>query len=468
MKNFHILLAILFISLLSSCSSTKKAVKNPPPVLDSLGPLPISEIDIPIKIYAPAILKKAEQVVSKEFSSEAWPNYVQPSCDFRYKYRFLRSGLSVSCMNNVINIAFAGNYQVAGSRCICSYGKPVSPWISGSCGFGNEPMRKVSVNIQSRLQFLPTYQSRTNTRLIQMQAYDKCQVSLLSNDITEQVLDSIKSSVNSFCVALDSTVAGLSPGHFLQMAKEKSLAKTNLGKYGFLELNPMAVRVGQLNYAKDTFYLSAGMSCRPELSSDSSTHVHSNSFPPLEETSNKNNVSLYLNMAYDYPFLSRLLSDTLYNRVFELKGRSIVIKKVDMRGIGNNQVELKIEFSGSNKGSISLRGKPVLDTAKQALTIEDMTYTLESQDLALKLAKTLFRNKIKKTLQGNSYLDIAALVKSNLTDLNTQLSRALTDNISTLGTTKEAKALGILAREDKLLMQVYIHAEIAVIVHDLP
>ena len=139
-----------------------------------------------------------------------------------------------------------------------------------------------------------------------------------------------------------------------------------------------------------------------------------------------------------------------------------------MKGIGNNQVELKIDFTGSNKGSIFLRGRPILDTAKQSLSIQDMTYSLESQDLALKLAKTLFRNKIKKTIQGNSYLDIAALVKSNFSELNTQLTRTLTDNISTLGTAKEAKVLGILAREDKLLMQAYIHAEIAVIVKDLP
>jgi hypothetical protein len=468
MKNLHILSPFLIIFLLSSCSSSKKAVKNQQVVLDSLGALPMSEIDIPIKIYAPPILKKAEQIITKEFTSEAWPNYVQPSCDFRYKYRFLRSGLTVSCTNNVVTVGFAGNYQVAGSRCICSHGKPVSPWISGSCGFGNEPMRRVSLNIKSQLQFLPTYQARTSTRLAQMIAYDKCKVSLLTNDITDQILDSIKSSVNSFCAALDSTVAGLSLGRIWQIATDKTLSKNNLGKFGFLQINPIAIRVGQLNYSNDTFSISAGITCKPELSSDSNMHSTANSFPSLLEAPNKNNATLYVNMSYDYPFLSRLLSDTLYNRVFELKGRSIVIKKVEMRGIGNNQVEFKIEFTGSNKGSILLRGKPVLDTSKQSLTIQDLTYSLESQDLALKLAKTLFRNKIKKTIQGNSYLDIAALVRSNLSDINTQLSRKLTNNISTRGTTKEAKVLGILAREDKLLMQVYVQAEIAVIVKDLP
>ena len=238
MKNLHLLSYFLIVFLLSACSSSKKGVKNPQPVLDSLGSLPMSEIDIPIKVYAPPILKKAEQIVSKEFTSEAWPNYVQPSCDFRYKYRFLRSGLTVSCINNIVMVDFAGSYQVAGSRCICSYGKPVSPWISGSCGFGNEPMRKVSLNIKSQLQFLPSYQPRTSTRLVQMLAYDKCQVSLLSNDVTNQILDSIKSTVNSFCEALDSTVAGLSLGRFWQLARDKSLTKNNLGKFGYLRSIP--------------------------------------------------------------------------------------------------------------------------------------------------------------------------------------------------------------------------------------
>ena len=95
MKISHILLMSCLTFFAVSCSSSKKIRSSARVVEDSLPALPESEIDLPIKIYAPPVLAKAEAVVSKEFTSETWPNYIQPSCDFRYKYRFVRSGLSL-------------------------------------------------------------------------------------------------------------------------------------------------------------------------------------------------------------------------------------------------------------------------------------------------------------------------------------------------------------------------------------
>jgi hypothetical protein len=173
-------------------------------------------------------------------------------------------------------------------------------------------------------------------------------------------------------------------------------------------------------------------------------------------------------MAYDYPFLSRILTDTLLNKIFEFKGRTIIVKKVVLSGQPNQQVELRVDFAGSNNGSVTLRGRPVLDTAKQSLTIQDISYSLESQDLAIKIARTLFKNKIRKTLKGNSYLDIGALIKSNLAELNKQLSRKMNDNISFIGNADQVKILGLLAREDKLLMQGSLHGQFRLLVRSVP
>ena len=460
MKNIRILITCFLLLFLAACSSSRKLSSPVKSFQDSLPSLPTSEIDIPIHIFARPILEKIEQTVSKEFTSESWPNFLQPSCDFRYKYRFIRSPFSLTCSNNLIAVQFTGNYQVAGSRCICSLSQPVSPWISGSCGFGKEPMRKVTIRINSQLGFLPSYQIRTATRLAQLQAVDKCQVSLMSSDVTQQILDSVKSSVNTFCSSLDSTMAGLSFSGLFQQVKEKGFQKTNLGKYGYLLINPVGIRVGQLNYARDSFAISVGLSCKPELSSDSVNHIATAVLPPLLASGSRNGISCYVNGGFDYPFLSKILRDTLYNKVFELKGRTIVIKNVELKGIGNRQIEVKIDFAGNNSGSIYLRGTPTLDTAKQTLTIPDLTYTLESQDLAIKIARSLFKNKIRKSIQGKSYLDIGALVKSNLTEISASLNRRLTANITTRGIAREVKVIGLLVREDILQVQVQILADL--------
>jgi Domain of unknown function (DUF4403) len=435
---------------------------------DSLPALPISEIDLPIKIYAPSILAQADSIVPREFTSPGWPAYLMASCEFRYKYRFVRSGFVLSCSNNKVGLQMRGNYQVAGSRCFCALGKPVSPWVSGNCGFGNETMRRVDISIRSDLAFLPGYRIRTVTRVDQLKALDKCVVSLLSSDITQEIVDSIQSSIAGFCSALDQRMAGLDVADYMHQLTIKAGQKTAIGPYGYLAINPTAIRVGQLNYAKDTFSIAVGVSCRPVCTSDSSNPYIIPPLPPLSSGNNREGLSLYLPANYDYPFISKLLHDISHDRTFLYKGSTIIIKDVAIKGIGNHQIEIKIDFDGTRKGRVFLRGTPVLDVSKQTLSIPDISYSLESRDLVLKMARTLLRNKIRKSLQGSSYLDLAALIKTNLPMLDAQLNRPLAPNLFTRGSTKDLRMIGLLAGDKTLQVQLAVKADLSVVSTGLP
>jgi len=282
-----LLLPLAFL-LFTGCSSSKKIGSPASPTPRTLPELPASEIDIPVRIAAAPILDKAEKVVPAEFTSDGWPNFIQPSCDFRYKYRFVRSALQIACKNNILDIHFSGNYQVGGSKSLCTAGIPVTPWISGSCGFPPQPLRKVNMGLQTSLQFLPDYRIRSSTGITGIQAIDKCQVSVFSTDITQLVMDSIRSSLQTFTAGMDQTVAGLNFSKFIQQARDSSFRKVALGKYGYILLNPSAVRIGQLNYVNDSFAISFGLSCRPLLTSDRVNHdALPAAFPPLLQTDSR-------------------------------------------------------------------------------------------------------------------------------------------------------------------------------------
>lgn len=155
--------------VLCSCVANKKAAPSTTSAR-TLPPLPASQINIPVKVYMKPLLSKMDLMTAKEFTSDKWPDYFQPSCDFRYKYRFVRSPFTFNCVNNKVQIGFRGAYQIAGGKTVCAFDKQVSPWVSGSCGFGNEPMRKVDINISSLLELSPQYQLRTYTRVDQLLA----------------------------------------------------------------------------------------------------------------------------------------------------------------------------------------------------------------------------------------------------------------------------------------------------------
>jgi hypothetical protein len=457
MKNGLILAGMV---LFMACSSSRKTASSGEEGL-SLSELPVSELDIPLKIAAKPILEKAESLVPAEFTSDGWPEFMHPSCDFRYKYRFVRSALQVTCSNNLINIRFGGTYQVSGSKCLCTAGIPVTPWISGNCGFTPQPLRKVNMTISTNLQFLPTYKLRTITNIKQVQPVDKCEVSVFSNDITQLVMDSIRSSLVSISSSIDQTIAGLSFAKFTTAIRDSSYRKIAIGKYGYFLLNPSAFRIGQINYVKDSFEISLGISCKPLFTSDPLNHIRvPATLPSLLQTDSRNGVRLYLNVSYNYDFLTKILRDSLHNKVFDMNGRTIVVKDATIMGIGNQQIELRIDFAGSNHGSIYLRGTPALDTAKQTLSLPDIGYSLEGEDLALKIARSLFKNKIRKTIQGKSFLDLAALLNANKTTIDQQMNREWAPGIYSSGTLREAKIIGMLITREGIQLQVFISGEL--------
>jgi hypothetical protein len=468
----HPVLYILYILLsaieFGSCSPAKQ-LSTPGITLslpDTLPALPQSEIDIPIKIAGQPFLAEADSVFPKEFASPGWPAYLQPSCDFRYRYRFVRSPFTVRCTNNHISVGMQCSYQVAGGHSLCAGGRPVSPWISGYCGFDNEPMRRVDLSFTTQFFVQPDYHLQTTSGVEQVKALDKCTMSIFSMDMTQQIMDSIRSSINGLCKQLDASAAGLNTAGYLRQTA-KTWQKTPLGPYGWLVINPLAVRVGALNYIRDTFSLSLGISCRPELSSDK-TPAKQVLLPPLNSGASRSGITLYLPANYEYSFLTKLFNDSLQGRSFQYNGRQVIIKEVAVKGIGHHQLELRIDFAGSHEGRIFLRGTPVVDTAKQALSVPDISYSIESREVLVKMAGAILRGKIRRTVQGNSYLDLATLLKTNMPTINAQLNRMVMSHLYTTGQIKELRLIGLLAGENSLQAQLFVRAELSVTSTGLP
>jgi hypothetical protein len=146
-----------------------------------------------------------------------------------------------------------------------------------------------------------------------------------------------------------------------------------------------------------------------------------------------------------------------------VKGRTIVVKDAIVRGIGNRQIELQIDFAGSNHGSIFLRGTPLLDSAKQTMSIPDIQYSMEGEDLALKIGRSLFRSKIRKSIQGKTYLDINALLNANKSTMDQQLNRQWAPGVFSSGCIQEAKIIGMLVTKQNIQLQVFISGELKVL-----
>jgi hypothetical protein len=466
MKCIQYILVMAFAAVFAACGGTKKVTITPQTTTAAarhLPPLPASQINIPVKVYMRPLLALMDTMTSKEFTNDKWPNYTQTGCDFRYKYRFLRSGFSFTCVNNKVNISFRGTYQIAGSRTICAFGKQVSPWASGSCGFSGEPLRRVDLGINSTLTLLPNHQLLTATRLDKLQALDKCQVTLLQNDMTKEVMDSIKASVESYCTTFDQFVQTLNNNELLKTWRSKGSQVMPVSSYGFLNLNPTALRVSAFNMVQDTLYFSVGYHGNPKFSSDSVRLATNAPLPPISNAANTGGINTYLDAVYEYKFFNKLLNDSLRDKPFEVEGRTFVIKDVRISGSNDGKIQLDVAFTGNRKGVLHISGTPVLDTATQVLSMPDISFSLDTKDILVNIAKGLFRKRVMKELKNQSVLDIAALINRNKAAIEARINQPVTGWMRTSGTFREIRLVGLLPQKDYIQVQAFIRADIQLI-----
>lgn len=466
-----ILVTAIIFFLLSACSTTKKstaAQPAPPVIKKALPPLPESVLNLPVKIAIRPFLVQAETLAPKEITSAGWPEYINSSCEFRYKYRFIRSGFQFSCINNRVSVNMNGNYQIAGSKTLCVMNQAVYPWVNGSCGFGSEAMRKVNINLVSSLQFTPDYHLQTFTRVDKVQAIDKCLVTVFKNDVTAEILDSIAASVNDFGRNIDTMLRNMNFDKTLSPIAEKAGKKIPLSTYGFLRLNASELNIGPINFAADTLLFTAGISCFPEISSDSIDYSVSRHLPPLKGNIVGSGFTLHANAIYDYTTIDTLLTRTLRNREFDVKGEKIKIADVKVRGLENYQVEFRISFIGTKKGTLFLKGSPELDVNTQNITVPDLEYDLNSSSITLQLGKTFFNRQILDNLRKQAKVNVSELYQKNKSRIDAQFNRAVADGITLKGGTTQLRLNGIVINKDNVQVQANVTGNASLLIAKLP
>jgi len=281
--------------------------------------------------------------------------------------------------------------------------------------------------------------------------------------MTGEVMDSIKASVAGFAHILDSSIAALDFSNTLKMVTAKSSRKIPMSKYGYLQVKPMSVRISPAIQVKDTLVMTAGVSGYAELTSDSSDLSNISVFPSLQTTAAREGISIYANSHFDYGFLSKMITDTIQDKVFEMDGQTFVIKRVDVAATAQRQLEIRVGFTGSRKGTFILYGSPVLNVEKQTITIPDINYDIKTKDIVLSVGEKLFRNRIINSLKEKSVVDLPALIEKNRQQLDAQFNRPVTNKFYTRGKLQDIRITGIVVGKDVLHLQTFIKANLQLI-----
>jgi hypothetical protein len=470
MKN---LICLLLLTSVISCS--KKMIPEKPALVQnitSLDTLPISEIDVPVKVNLKPFYALADKEVQQVYTSPGYPaEYVVDNCDSRYMYRFRRGPLQISSSGNNIRMGFTGFYTVAGGTRICT-GKgseriPVTPWTpTCTCGL-REGERKVNVAFTASLKLTPDYRIQASINRLEPVPIDKCEVCLFNMDITSVIMSRLKAQLDDARKSMMDTLAATSLRPQFQKIWDLLNTTQPILNYGYLKINPQQIRISQLYAVKDTMFMNIGLTAKPVISQARPAELRT-LVPDITPVSARRGFSIFTDAYMDYDSLSNIINSQARNKRIDLEmGKYIVIEEGQVYGVGNEMLILKIRFSGSANGEFYLTGKPVFEQQKKILKLEGLAFDIRSKNMMLRSAEWLFSKRILKEIEPYTKFELQAYEQMLLTNVNAQLNKEIRKGVVMHGEVRNVTIEKIYPFTEKLVIRFSSKGELDIAVNDL-
>jgi len=122
--------------------------------------------------------------------------------------------------------------------------------------------------------------------------------------------------------------------------------------------------------------------------------------PNLSRVEAADTVVAVLDGSLTYAAATEILQKELRGRRLRVRGRRVVIEDVAMSYLGRNRVALEVRVSGAAIGRLHLVGTPVYDAARDAITVPDLDYDVQTSNLLVHgitwLAGGKLRNELRK------------------------------------------------------------------------
>ena len=469
MKLHTLCLALSAALFFTSCS--KKIIPGKPILANThfkMDSLPVSEIDIPLRVNLKPLYVIADKNVQTIYHSAGWPNdFEVDNCDTRYMYRFKRGPLSISAWANTVNFNFTGSYIIAGAQRLCtgtgSNRVPVTPWTPiCTCGL-NEGERRVNIGFKALLNLKDNYDVSAKLQRLEPRPLDKCTVCFWGQDITPTVMDQLKLQLDEAGKEISDSLNQLNLRPQFQQLWDMLNTSIPMFGMGYLQINPEKLRLSTLNAQNDTLHISIGISARPLISLARTSHYRT-VVPDISDFSQRKGFSIFVDAIMDYDSLSHLLTRQLYHKRVDMDktGKYIIIERCEIYGADNEKLIIKVEFSGPDKGTMYLTGRPYFNTQKNQVEIKDIDYDIRTRDLLIKTAKWLFNRRIINTLNQYSTFNISAYTDTLLSKVNVQLNRQWQKSVSSAGAVNSLQVIAIYPFTQNLILRCNIKGELAI------
>lgn len=453
MRVVYSLLLIVSILLFNSCRTIEATQPLTQVQVIPQAPQNKSIISIPIELDLKPFFEMGEKQVPMTFDGGEHP------CEgVSFDYHFVRNPMKWDASNDVIKIDVSGKYALKMSYCydctdaftevpICT-----TPRIPFSCGI-DEPMRRMKMQYTTHYKLTENYGIETKTELTELKAIDPCEVTVFSYDATGELIKEVRKSLTDVAKDLDKDLSKMNFRKEVQTKWNELNSPIKIENYGYLHANTNTLYLSQPKIRDNKLSTVLTVVAYPLFDNNPAKGTIL-PLPPLEiiEKPLDDAYSINLDLNLDYDSLSTTIHSFSKGQEFKIKNKTVRIDSVAITGASNQELLFRVQFSGSKKGTLYLRGIPEFDAVNQIIQLKTLDFDLETKALLLKTAKWLFSNKILEEIQKASKQDIKPLLKDAKVEINKQLNYTYEEYYFT-GKVDELKVLELYPLNETLLIR---------------
>ena len=233
----------------------------------------------------------------------------------------------------------------------------------------------------------------------------------------------------------------------------KSYSLYNLG---WLKINPKSIKITSIYVNNDSLNVLLGLSARPLLSFEKPLEMAS-SVPNIGDFSRRHGFNIFLDAVLNYDSLSKILNEQLQGKIFELdKGiikKTFVVKKCAIYGTGNEKLIIRVDFGGSNTGTVYLTGRPEYNSREKMIEIKNLDFDVKTKNVLLKSADWLFSKKIIHELSDYTRFELSTYFVMAKIATSQQLNREWVKGIRSTGGITDISLSGIYPLNKNLIIR---------------
>ncbi len=449
-------LSVAVVAVAHRRTARGKMLTTPPPAtvadLATSGPPPPSSVALPVTVALGPLAARLEKAVPKHFGS----------LDQRLPVRGVQGlTLALQLSRAPFQVSFVGDQAVVHATVTYAlkawYHSPFGV-LTAACGNGGPKDPRLSLTVRGPIRIEPDWSLHTHARLSELRPAsskprDRCRVTGLGLDITNEVVQQARTYLESQAAALDTALARVDVRTPVSRGWQALEQPVPLGDSLWLLVHPESVRRGPVHGLGDSVRITLGLRARPTVVVGAPPAASDVPLPTLDSGAVSPRFDVRVAGRAGYEEATRLLQRELGGTRVREVGRTLVLDSLKVFGIGGGKLAVEVRVGGAASARLYLTGTPRLDPATGQITIPDLDFDIRTRDLALKAESWLLGDRLRDLLRDQARWPTPADIARMRAQLQGGLNRKLSPGLSVQGAVDSLRVDAVQATRAAIMLR---------------